>query len=57
MKKCLVEFKKNLAWVERLDLTNPPAVDIVAKAEGKVAPTQGEDQINADDDFQREMFL
>uniref|UniRef100_A0A673MSV0 Probable rRNA-processing protein EBP2 n=1 Tax=Sinocyclocheilus rhinocerous TaxID=307959 RepID=A0A673MSV0_9TELE len=35
LKKCLAEFKKNLPWVERLDLTNYPAVDFVAKAEGR----------------------
>uniref|UniRef100_A0A673N1B9 Probable rRNA-processing protein EBP2 n=1 Tax=Sinocyclocheilus rhinocerous TaxID=307959 RepID=A0A673N1B9_9TELE len=44
LKKCLAEFKKNLPWVERLDLTNYPAVDFVAKAEGR-------------DDFQREMYF
>ncbi|KAK3567790.1 hypothetical protein QTP86_026460 [Hemibagrus guttatus] len=57
LKKCLAEFKRNLAWVERLDLTNPPAVDIVAKAEGRAELSQGGDQIDADDDFQREMFF
>lgn len=57
MKKCLAEFKKSLAWVERLDLTNLPAVDLVAEAEGRAEPSQGGNQINTDDDFQREMFL
>ncbi|KAI5103734.1 putative rRNA-processing protein EBP2, partial [Silurus meridionalis] len=57
LKKCLAEFKRNLVWVERLDLTTLPALDILAKAEGRVEPGPGGDQINADDDFQREMFF
>ncbi|MCJ8731874.1 hypothetical protein PDJAM_G00204940 [Pangasius djambal] len=57
LKKCLAEFKKNLAWVERLDLTTAPADDIVAKAEGRAEPSQDGDEINADDDFQREMYF
>ncbi|XP_071342504.1 probable rRNA-processing protein EBP2 [Trachinotus anak] len=56
MKQCLADFRKDLPWVERLDMTNLPAEDIVSKAEGKVSsPTNGD--INADDDFQREMFF
>ncbi|XP_062848975.1 probable rRNA-processing protein EBP2 [Trichomycterus rosablanca] len=57
LKKCLAEFRKKLPWVERLDLTNHPAADIVAKAEGKLEPNQGPDEINAEDDFQREMYF
>ncbi|KAJ8415599.1 hypothetical protein AAFF_G00425790 [Aldrovandia affinis] len=56
MKQCLVEFRRNLPWVERLDMSNPPAADIVAKAEGKLA-TQDSGPINAEDDFQREMYF
>lgn len=56
LKQCLAEFRKDLSWVERLDMTNPPAEDIISKVEGKVpAVTNGE--LNADDDFQREMFF
>lgn len=57
MRKCLAEFKRNLAWVERLDLTNPPVVDIVAKAEGRTELSQDGEQVNTEDDFQREMYL
>ncbi|XP_030630304.1 putative rRNA-processing protein EBP2 [Chanos chanos] len=55
LKQCLADFKKTLPWVERLDLTNVPAADIVAKAEGRQI-TPGE-EINAEDDFQREMYF
>lgn len=42
--------------MERLDMTNLPAEDVVSKIEMKVsAGTNGE--LDADDDFQREMFL
>ncbi|XP_050990772.1 probable rRNA-processing protein EBP2 [Labeo rohita] len=57
LKKCLADFKKNLPWDERLDLTNYPAVDIVAKAEGKPHQPEGSEEINAEDDFQREMYF
>ncbi|XP_072543116.1 probable rRNA-processing protein EBP2 [Salminus brasiliensis] len=53
LKKCLADFKKNLPWVERLDLTNQPAVDVLAKAEGRPS----DDDVNAEDDFQREMYF
>ncbi|XP_008277640.1 putative rRNA-processing protein EBP2 [Stegastes partitus] len=56
MKHCLADLRKNLPWVERLDLTNLPAEDILSKVEGKVsALANGE--VNANDDFQREMFF
>ncbi|XP_032884538.1 probable rRNA-processing protein EBP2 [Amblyraja radiata] len=56
LKQCLEDFKKDLKWVERLDMTNGPAADIIAKAEGKCV---GEDNSNIDpeDDFQREMYF
>ncbi|GAA6084405.1 probable rRNA-processing protein EBP2, partial [Tachysurus ichikawai] len=57
LRKCLAEFKRNLAWVERLDLTNPPVVDIVAKAEGRTELSQDGEQVNTEDDFQREMYF
>ncbi|KAI1900030.1 hypothetical protein AGOR_G00045810 [Albula goreensis] len=56
LKQCLVEFQKNLPWAERLDLVNLPAADIVAKAEGKETPQDGQ-AVSADDDFQREIFF
>ncbi|XP_034439147.1 probable rRNA-processing protein EBP2 isoform X1 [Hippoglossus hippoglossus] len=56
LKRCLADFRKELPWVERLDLTNPPAEDIISKLEGKVS-TAANGQVNADDDFQREMFF
>ncbi|XP_051232013.1 probable rRNA-processing protein EBP2 [Dicentrarchus labrax] len=56
MKQCLAGLRKDLPWVERLDLTNPPAEDVIFKAEGK-APTASKGDVNADDDFQREMFF
>ncbi|XP_071371087.1 probable rRNA-processing protein EBP2 [Centroberyx affinis] len=56
MKHCLAGFRKDLPWVERLDLTNLPADDIIAKAEGKV-PGAASGEVNAEDDFQREMFF
>ncbi|XP_053484617.1 probable rRNA-processing protein EBP2 isoform X2 [Ictalurus furcatus] len=57
LKKCLAEFKRNMAWVERLDLTTLPAANIVDKVAGRTEPSQDVDEINADDDFQREMYF
>lgn len=37
-------------------MTNPPAEDVLAKVEGKVADATNGD-VNVDDDFQREMCL
>ncbi|XP_018549523.2 LOW QUALITY PROTEIN: probable rRNA-processing protein EBP2 [Lates calcarifer] len=56
LKQCLADFRKDLPWVERLDLTNLPAEDIIFQADGKV-PSQTNGELNADDDFQREMFF
>ncbi|XP_029356333.1 putative rRNA-processing protein EBP2 [Echeneis naucrates] len=56
MKQCLADLRKDLPWVERLDMTNLPAEDIISKAEGK-APTPTTGDVNADDDFQREMYF
>lgn len=56
LKQCLADLRKDLPWEERLDMTNPPAPDIISKAEGKdPAVTNG--GLNADDDFQRELFF
>lgn len=56
LKQSLADLRKDLPWVERLDMTNPPTEDILSKVEGKVpAPINGD--VNADDDFQREMFF
>lgn len=56
LKQCLADFRKNLPWTERLDLTNAPAENVLTKTEGKTQnPANGE--INADDDFEREMFF
>lgn len=56
MKQCLADFRKDLPWVERLDMTNLPAEDVLAKAEGKVPSVKNGD-VKAEDDFQREMFF
>ncbi|XP_044218144.1 probable rRNA-processing protein EBP2 isoform X1 [Thunnus albacares] len=56
LKQCLADFRRDLPWVERLDMTNPPAEDVLAKAEGKV-PSVANGEVNAEDDFQREMFF
>ncbi|KAK2835224.1 hypothetical protein Q5P01_015708 [Channa striata] len=36
LKQCLADFRKDLPWVERLDLTNLPAEGVLSNAEGKV---------------------
>ncbi|KAM9762266.1 putative rRNA-processing protein EBP2 [Menidia menidia] len=56
LKQCLAEFHKDLPWVERLDLTTLPVDDVVSKVEGKVPPVAN-GEVNAEDDFQREMFF
>lgn len=56
LKQCLADFRKDLPWVERLDLTNLPAEDVLSKVEAKV-PNVTNGNVTVDDDFQREMFL
>lgn len=56
LRQCLADFRKDLPWVERLDLTNAPAADVLMKAEGK-EPKVAKAEVNADDDFEREMFF
>ncbi|XP_017275885.1 probable rRNA-processing protein EBP2 [Kryptolebias marmoratus] len=51
LKQCLRDLHKDLPWVERLDITNPPVED-----KGQVSAVTNKD-LNADDDFQREMFF
>ncbi|TWW53329.1 putative rRNA-processing protein EBP2 [Takifugu flavidus] len=56
MKECLADFRKDLPWVERLDMTNLPAEDVLSKLEGQVLGESNGDA-TVDDDFQREMFF
>lgn len=56
IKQCLADFQKDLPWVERLDMTNLPAEDVLSKVEEKVLGASDGD-VTVDDDFQREMFL
>ncbi|XP_061739643.1 probable rRNA-processing protein EBP2 [Nerophis ophidion] len=56
LKLCLGELKRDLPWVERLDRTNPPVDDIFAKTGGKI-PNVSNGDVDAEDDFQREMFF
>uniref|UniRef100_A0A8C5NXH7 EBNA1 binding protein 2 n=1 Tax=Jaculus jaculus TaxID=51337 RepID=A0A8C5NXH7_JACJA len=54
LKQCLAEFKRDLEWVERLDVTLGPVPEI---SEPQPTP-QSKDQkkaVNPEDDFQREM--
>ncbi|XP_061539670.1 probable rRNA-processing protein EBP2 [Phycodurus eques] len=55
MKQGLSDLRKDLPWVERLDLTNPPVEDVLAKIGNMQSGSNG--VVNADDDFQREMFF
>ncbi|XP_054021020.1 probable rRNA-processing protein EBP2 [Dryobates pubescens] len=48
LKQCLSEFKKQLAWVERLDVTLGQVVDPSQSASNK-------DAVDPENDFQREM--
>lgn len=53
LKQCLAEFKRDLEWVERLDVTLGPVAEV-----SETQPTpQNKDQkgVNPEDDFQREM--
>ncbi|XP_042526300.1 probable rRNA-processing protein EBP2 [Dipodomys spectabilis] len=55
LKQCLDEFKRDLDWVERLDVTLGPVPEI---SEPQPTPQQNKDQkkaVNPEDDFQREM--
>ncbi|CAO2588728.1 Probable rRNA-processing protein EBP2, partial [Lemmus lemmus] len=54
LKQCLAEFKRDLEWVERLDVTLGPVPEV-----NETQPTpENKDQkkgVNPEDDFQREM--
>lgn len=54
LKQCLAEFKRDLEWVERLDVTLGPVPEISEPQ----SPPQDKDQkkaVDPEDDFQREM--
>ncbi|KAM7099460.1 putative rRNA-processing protein EBP2 [Molossus nigricans] len=53
LKQCLAEFKRDLEWVERLDVTLSPVPEI----SGPQSSPQNKDQkaVDPEDDFQREM--
>uniref|UniRef100_H2M4D8 EBNA1 binding protein 2 n=1 Tax=Oryzias latipes TaxID=8090 RepID=H2M4D8_ORYLA len=53
LKECLADFRKDLSWVERLDLSTLP---VLSQVEGKV-PAEINGGPDAEDDFQREMFF
>ncbi|NWT43063.1 EBP2 protein, partial [Chroicocephalus maculipennis] len=49
LKQCLSEFKQQLAWVERLDVTLGQAVDPISQS------ASSKDGVDPENDFQREM--
>ncbi|NXW07263.1 EBP2 protein, partial [Fregetta grallaria] len=49
LKQCLSEFKQQLAWVERLDVTSGQVVDPVLQS------ASDKDAVDPENDFQREM--
>ncbi|XP_068095527.1 probable rRNA-processing protein EBP2 [Hyperolius riggenbachi] len=51
LKQSLMDLKKDLSWVERLDVTTAPVPD---KSQQNGAADQSS-EVNAEDDFQREM--
>lgn len=51
LKQCLAEFRQELPWVERLDVTLGQVVDPVSQS------ASNKDAIDAENDFQREMSL
>ncbi|KAK2509285.1 hypothetical protein MC885_016575 [Smutsia gigantea] len=55
LKQCLAEFKRDLEWIERLDVTLGPVPEI----SGPQSTTQNKDKkaVDPEDDFQREMSL
>lgn len=53
LKQSLADFKKDLDWLERLDVTTAPVLDKTMTQNGVEAAPNSE--INAEDDFQREM--
>ncbi|XP_028938034.1 probable rRNA-processing protein EBP2 [Ornithorhynchus anatinus] len=53
LKHCLSEFKKKLAWIERLDVTLGPVPEIPSSQPTLHTPDQK--AVDPEDDFQREM--
>ncbi|NXT69149.1 EBP2 protein, partial [Chaetops frenatus] len=49
LKQCLAEFRQQLAWVERLDVTLGPVADPVSQR------ASASDAVDPENDFQREM--
>ncbi|XP_062437737.1 probable rRNA-processing protein EBP2 [Rhea pennata] len=52
LKQCLSEFKRQLAWVERLDVTLGPVSDVMDPVSHS---TSDKDAVDPENDFQREM--
>ncbi|XP_063283213.1 probable rRNA-processing protein EBP2 [Pelobates fuscus] len=52
LKQSLIDLKKDMPWLERLDVTTAPVSEI-PEHNGEMTPNS--DNINAEDDFQREM--
>lgn len=52
LKQCLSEFRRNLAWIERLDVTSPLETNVISAASKS---TVEKDAIDPEDDFKREM--
>ncbi|EQB77503.1 putative rRNA-processing protein EBP2 [Camelus ferus] len=59
LKQCLAEFKRDLEWVERLDVTLGPVPEINGPQSTPQNKDQNKDQkgVDPEDDFQREMSL
>lgn len=51
LRHCLAEFKQQLAWVERLDVTSGQVADPTSQS------ASDKDAVDAENDFQREMSL
>ncbi|KAM9383913.1 putative rRNA-processing protein EBP2 [Pholidichthys leucotaenia] len=56
LKQCLADLHKELPWVERLDMTNLPVEDAFSKVNRKDSDLNN-GELNAEDDFQREMIF
>lgn len=54
LKQCLAEFRQQLAWVERLDVTLGQVTNVV---ESVSQNTTDKDAVDPENDFQREMSL
>ncbi|XP_004591725.2 probable rRNA-processing protein EBP2 [Ochotona princeps] len=53
LKQCLAEFRRDLEWVERLDVTLGPVPD--TSGSQATPPSKDQAAVNPEDDFQREM--